>query len=55
MSSFSIGVPGGKSLAEVLVSLPSPWEIQKDLVPGPIFPWAQALKGTESAASGTGR
>lgn len=45
VSSFTMGIPGGRSLVELLVSLASPWEIQKDLAPGPTIPWAQAPKG----------
>lgn len=52
VSSFTMRVPVERSLVELLVSLSSPWEIQKDLAPGPTFPWAWAPKGLSQLPQG---
>lgn len=52
VGSFTMGIPGGRSLVELLVSLQSPWEIQKDLAPVPTFPWAQAPTGLSQLPPG---
>lgn len=42
---FTMGIPREQSIAELMVSPPSPWETQEDSVAGPIVPSTQTPRG----------